>query len=132
MSAHGYNAPSLIIVATCTYTYTYVVLLTLPIIVVFSSSKPMLLSILHTMTSPSFASVIVIALTSSSISVPLRRHVMVIGGVPLTVAQSIVTLYPSKTYTGVPIFTLLFPSLHDFCSNVPSSISGGLPINVIG
>ena len=106
------------------------VLLTLPFpctIVVSSSSNPMLLSALHTMVSPSFASVIVIVLTSVSISIPLRSHVMVIGGVPLTVVQSIVTLYPSKPYTRVPIFTLLFPSMHDWYSNGPSSISGGSP-----
>ena len=54
---------------------------------------------------------------------------MVIGGVPLTVVQSIVTLYPSRTYTGVPIVTLLFPSmiLSGLLICGPSSISGGSP-----
>ena len=73
------------------------IVLTLPItfMVVLLSSDPILLIALHVITSPSFASVIVILSTSSAISIPLRSHVMVIGGVPLTVVQSIVTLYPS-------------------------------------
>ena len=107
------------------------IVLTLPItvIVVSSSSNPTLLSALHVITSELFASVIVILLTSPAISVPLRNHLMVIGGVPLTVVQSIVTLYPSRTYTGLPIVTLLFSSVMlvglSICG--PSSISGGLP-----
>lgn len=55
---------------------------------------------------------------------------MVIGGVPLTVVQSIVTLYSSKTHTGVPILTLLFPSVHELVAGLsagPSLISGGSP-----
>ena len=34
---------------------------------------------------------------------------MFIGGVPLTILQSIVTSNPLYTYTGVPILTLLLP-----------------------
>ena len=34
---------------------------------------------------------------------------MVIGGVPLTILQSIVTSNPLYTYTGVPILTLFLP-----------------------
>ena len=79
---------------------------------VVSLSNPILLMALHVTTSPSFALDIVIVLTlaDSLITVPFRiqRNVMVIGGVPLAL-QSIVTLYSSKTYTGDPILTLLFP-----------------------
>ena len=54
---------------------------------------------------------------------------MVIGGVPLTVIQSMVTLYPSKTYAGFPILTLLFPSVMLTGVSIwnPSSIHGGTP-----
>ena len=52
---------------------------------------------------------------------------MVIGGVPLAV-QSTVTLYPTKTLTGLPILTLLFPFVvSGSLSCGPSSISGGSP-----
>ena len=85
------------------------IVLTLPItvIVVTSSSNPTLLTALHVITSELFVSFIVILLAFPAISVPLRSHVMVIGGVPLTVVQSIVTLYPSRTYTGLPCLILL-------------------------
>ena len=53
---------------------------------------------------------------------------MVIGGVPLAL-QSIVTLYPSRTYTGDPILTLLFPFVMISGSGIygPLSIHGGSP-----
>ena len=53
---------------------------------------------------------------------------MDIGGVPLAL-QSIVTLYPQRTYAGLPIVTLLFPSV--IVSGLvifgPTLISGGSP-----
>ena len=54
---------------------------------------------------------------------------MFIGGVPLTILQSIMTSNPSRTYTGDPILTLLVPfvTLYGLDTNDPSSISGGLP-----
>ena len=64
--------------------------------VVFSVSNPMILSALHCKISWSCASVMVIVETFPLVgsSNPLRNHVMVIGGVPLTVLQSIMTSNP--------------------------------------
>ena len=79
-------------------------------------------------TSPLLASVIVIVETFPLVGSgdPLRNHWMVIGGVPLTILQSIVTSNPSWTYTGVPIVTLLLPLVItdglDACE--PSSMTG--------
>ena len=90
----------------------------------------MLLLALHVTTSPSFALDIVIVLTLSYllIDVPFRiqSHLMVIGGVPLAL-QSTVTLYLSKTYTGDPILTVLFPFVMIFGLGIsgPLSIHGG-------
>ena len=63
---------------------------------VFSISKPMLLPALHPKTSPLLASVIVIVEIFPLVGSgdPLRNHLIVIGGVPLAILQSIVTSYP--------------------------------------
>ena len=60
---------------------------------------------------------------------PLRNHLMVTGGVPVRILQSIVTSKPSTTYTGVPILTLSSTlGMIGRCGmNGPSSISGGTP-----
>ena len=52
---------------------------------------------------------------------------MVIGGVPFTTLQSIMTSYPLYTYTGVPILTLFMPFVitDGFGTCDPLSISGG-------
>ena len=65
--------------------------------VVFSVSNPKILSALHSKTSPLLALVIVIVYTLPLVGSgdPLRNHVMVIGGVPLTILQSIMTSNPS-------------------------------------
>ena len=97
--------------------------------VVLSVSNPMILSVLHLKTSPLLASVIVIVETFPLVGSgdPLRNHWMVIGGVPLTILQSIVTSNPSWTYTGVPILTLLLPLVikYDLGTNDPLSMTGG-------
>ena len=90
----------------------------------------MLLLALHLTTSPSFTLDIVIVLTYALTSIPFsgQTNKMVIGGVPLAL-QSIVTLYPSRTYTGDPILTLLFPfvMIHGRGISGPLSIHGGSP-----
>ena len=55
---------------------------------------------------------------------------MVIGGVPLTILQSIMTSYPVWIYTGVPILTVLLPLVitDGLGTYDPSSISGGSSI----
>ena len=65
--------------------------------VVFLVSNPKILSALHSKTSPLLALVIVIVYTLPLVGSgdPLRNHVMVIGGVPLTILQSIMTSNPS-------------------------------------
>ena len=65
--------------------------------VLYSLSNPSILSALHVKTSPLLASVIVIVETFPLVGSgdPLRNHWMVIGGVPLTILQSIVTSNPS-------------------------------------
>ena len=54
---------------------------------------------------------------------------MVIGGVPVTVSHLIMAAEGSRTYAGVPILTLLSPTvtLVGFGTNDPSSISGRSP-----
>ena len=51
---------------------------------------------------------------------------MVIGGFPLTALQSIMTLNPLWTYTGVPILTLLLPFVivDGLGTNDPLSMTG--------
>ena len=58
---------------------------------------------------------------------PLRNHVMFIGGVPLTILQSIMTSNPIWTYTGVPILTVLLPfgTTDGLGINDPLSMTGG-------
>ena len=55
---------------------------------------------------------------------------MVIGGVPLTMSQSIMTSNPLYTYTGVPILTLLLPVVitDGLGTNDPLSMTGGTNI----
>ena len=110
----------------------YVCMIRLPsiiYIVVFSVSNPMLFSALHLKISPFLASVIVIVETFPLVGSgdPLRSHLIVIGGVPLIILQSIMTSNPLYTYTGVPILTLLLPLVltAGLGKNDPSSISGG-------
>ena len=64
--------------------------------VVFSVSKPPLLLALHSKTSLLCASVIVILEKFPLVGSgdPLRNHSMVIGGVPFTTLQSIMTSNP--------------------------------------
>ena len=52
---------------------------------------------------------------------------MFIGGVPLTILQSIMTSYPVYKYTGVPILTLLLPLviIDGLGTNDPLSMTGG-------
>ena len=52
---------------------------------------------------------------------------MFIGGVPLTILQSIMTSYPIYKYTGVPILTLLLPLviIDGLGTNDPLSMTGG-------
>ena len=64
--------------------------------VVFSVSNPSLLLALHVKTSLLLASVIVIVETFPLVGSgdPLRNHLIVIGGSPLTILQSIMTSNP--------------------------------------
>ena len=98
--------------------------------VVFSEiSNPMLLSALHLKTSPLLASVILIVGVFPLVGSgdPLRNHVMVTGGVPLTILQYTTTLNPLLTYTGVPILTPLLPIVitDGLGTNDPLSMTGG-------
>ena len=63
---------------------------------VFLVSNPSLLIALHSKTSLLLASVIVIVETFPLVGSgdPLRNHSMVIGGVPFTILQSIMTSNP--------------------------------------
>ena len=100
------------------------------IITVLLVSNPSIFSALHVKTSPllvALAIVIVETFPLVGSGDPLRNHWMVIGGVPLTILQSIMTSNPSWTYTGVPILTLLLPLVitDGLGTCDPSSISGG-------
>ena len=101
---------------------------------VFSVSNPSVLSALHWKTSSLLASVIVIVETFPLVGSgdPLWNHWMVIGGVPLTMLQSIMTSFPVWTYTGVPILTVLLPLVitDGLITCDPSSISGESSIYV--
>ena len=96
--------------------------------VVFAASNPMILSALHLKTSPLTASIIVMVEVFPLVGSgdPLRNHVMLIGDVPFTTLQSIMTSYPLYTNTGVPILTLFlsFVITDGLGTRDPSSISG--------
>ena len=81
------------------HAYMYISMIHLPLtyMIVLSLSNVMLFSALHLKTSPLLASVIVIVETFPLVESgdPLRNHVMVIGGAPSIMLQSIMTSYPS-------------------------------------
>ena len=83
-------------------------------------------------TSPSVASVTVIVVTlplGGSSGIPLRSHVILTGGVPVRILQTIVTSYPKIIYAGDPIETITSSgvTVSGGGINGPSSMSGGTP-----
>ena len=80
---------------------------------------------------PTSGIVIVDTFPNDASSTPFLNQLIVIGGVPLAMSQTIVTSFPPRTYTGVPTSTVLSPGvIGSGCgSNGPSSMSGGSPNN---